>query len=87
MTITLHIERLILDGLPIGVHQAGAVEGSIRRELTRLLVEGGIAPELAAGGMTPSLPAQTASHATPHPDALGQQIARATYRSVGAGTR
>jgi hypothetical protein len=87
VNITLHIEQLILDGLPIGVPEARAVEGSLRRELTRLLAEGGIASELAEGGMSPSLPSQTVGHAAPQPGALGQQIARATYRSVGAGTR
>ena len=87
MDITLHIERLILDGLPMTGHDAAIVEGSVRQELTRLLTEGGISPELAAGGAMPSLPAQRIAQPAPQAGSLGQQIAGAAYRSVGGGNR
>ena len=87
MHITLHIERLLLDGLPVAGHEARIVERSIRHELTRLVAEGGISPAIAAGGATPSLPAQTVARAAPQPNALGRQIAGAAYRSVGGRTQ
>ena len=87
MNITLHIERLILDGLPMAGDDAAMVEGSIRQELTRLLTEGGISPELLAGGATPSLPAQHIAQPAPQAGSLGQQIAGAAYRGVAGGNR
>ena len=86
MNITLHIERLILDGLPMAGRDAAIVEGSIRQELTRLLTEGGIRRD-CRGGATPSLPAQHIAQPAPQAGSLGQQIAGAAYRSVGGGNR
>jgi hypothetical protein len=87
VNISLHIERLILDGLPMTGHDAASVEGSIRQELTRLLTEGGISPALASGGATPSLPAEHIAQPASQAGSLGRQIANATYRSVGGDNR
>ncbi|MBI3431966.1 MAG: hypothetical protein HY018_07145 [Hydrogenophilales bacterium] len=43
MNINLHIERLILDGLPVGVDQGSHVQKAIERELAGRLAAGGAA--------------------------------------------
>ncbi len=55
MSIALHIERLVLDGLPADGGQAAALQAALEAELARLLadrglpgVAGGAVPELAA---------------------------------------
>ncbi len=80
MNINLHIERLILEGLPVERRQHALVQSAVESELARLLTEGGLAGQLAAGGAMPSLEAQNLRLA-PEGDAtrLGQQIAQAVY--------
>ena len=84
MKINLHIERLVLDGLPVGAGQSGLIQSAIETELARLLTEGGLSSELMAGGAMPRLtasPIQLTNDATPA--RLGQQIARAVHSGIG----
>ena len=55
MNIELHIERLVLDGLPLGALDAVRVRAAVEAELSRLLTEGGIGSAWLAGGAVPSL--------------------------------
>lgn len=55
MKIDLHIERLILDGLPIDSGQSAEVQAAVEAELARLLMNGGLDAGLLAGGALPSL--------------------------------
>ena len=53
MKIDLHIEELVLEGFRASDrHRIGA---AVERELTRLLMERGLPPGLAAGGETAKL--------------------------------
>jgi hypothetical protein len=86
MDIRVHIERLILDGLPITHSQGALVQAAVETELARLLTEGGIASSLQSGGALPGVRAgamQQTSNAGP--TQLGQQIARAVYQGIGTG--
>jgi hypothetical protein len=49
MNIRLHIERLVLEGVPLGAGGAQILRGAMETELTRLLAEGGIGKQLLAG--------------------------------------
>ncbi len=83
MNIELHIERLILDGLPIERSQGPHLQAAVEAELTRLLASG-LSPELIAGGAVPSVPAGNISLAgQSSPAQLGRQIARAVHRGIG----
>jgi hypothetical protein len=85
MNISIHIERLILDGLPIARGQAPLVQAALEAELARLLAEGGVAADLLAGGMVPSLsPGSIRLTGAGDPVQVGQQIARAVYGGIGA---
>ena len=55
MNITLHIERLVLDGVSVPVHQLDAVRAGVETELARLLAVQGLPPEVVAEGARPAL--------------------------------
>jgi hypothetical protein len=83
---TVHIERLVLEGIRLPHYARPSLVAALQEELGRLLApgEGGLAPGLMAGAslrhlVTPS-PAIDAS--APPPD-LGRQIARAVYAGIG----
>ncbi|SHJ56068.1 hypothetical protein SAMN05444159_0920 [Bradyrhizobium lablabi] len=84
MNIRLHIERLVLDGLPVTSAQGPRVKAAIEAELGRLLSEGGISHELAAGAVLPSVSAPSV-HAPRGvaPAQLGKQIAQSVFAGVG----
>jgi hypothetical protein len=87
MNVTLHIERLILDGLDVRPGDRPHLQAAVEAELTRLLGEGGIAPGLAAGGAVPALrggSVQMGGGAGGKSAAgLGSQIAQAVYGGIG----
>lgn len=84
MKINLHIERLILDGLPISPDQKHLVQASVEAELSRMLSEGGLAQELASGGAVPSVPGGSIKLAPgAKPNQIGAQVARAVYKGMG----
>lgn len=85
MNIKVHIERLVLDGLPVARHQAPLIQTAVEAELARLLVADGLAATLqSAGGATPSVNAPGIRFTSDSsPAELGQKIARAVYRGIG----
>jgi hypothetical protein len=88
MNINIHIERLILDGLPISHSQRPLVQAAVEAELARLLAADGLDSGLIAGGAMPSVPGgsiQLMSDGNPH--TLGQQIAQAVYGGIGGGRK
>jgi hypothetical protein len=77
MDINLHIERLVLDGLPIRRSQGALVQAAVEAELAHLLAEGGLASSLQSGGAVPMQLAEEAK-----PAQIGRQIARAVHRGL-----
>jgi hypothetical protein len=80
MNIYLHIERLVLDGLPIARSQGAVVQAAVEAELAQLLRDGGLASTWQSGGTVPSVRAdaiQLAGESSPAD--LGQQIARVVH--------
>ncbi|HET7065484.1 MAG TPA: hypothetical protein VFI49_14525 [Rudaea sp.] len=82
MNIRLHIDRLIVDGLPLTPAQARALRASVEARLADLLVA---APPLAVSGYSVSnlaaapisLPAGATQSAT------GERIARSLHAALG----
>ena len=88
MNITLHIERLVLDGLPIESWQSAEAQAAVEAELARLLTENGLKAELLAGGAIPSLRAEPIQLPSEINAAqLGAQIAQSVYGGIGAESR
>ena len=84
MNINLHIERLILEGLPIERRHHALVQSAVESELARLLTAGGLGAGLSNGGALHSLPAASIRlTAEADPARVGQQIAQAVYRGIG----
>jgi hypothetical protein len=85
MSINVHIERLVLDGLPIARHQAPLIQMAVEAELARLLVANGLTPTLrSVGGATPSVHAPGIEfNSNSSPAELGHKIARAVYGGIG----
>ena len=80
MNIQLHIERLILEDLPVSRAQGPQVQAAVEAELSRLLMQNGIASTMASGGALRSVSAD-AIEIAPKSDAttLGNQIAGAVH--------
>jgi hypothetical protein len=84
VNVNLHIERLILDGLPVSSLQSAAVRSALERELARVLAQGGLPGQWGAGGAVPRLPVQQFTLAPgERPEAIGRHIARSLHRGIG----
>jgi hypothetical protein len=84
MNISIQIERLILDGVPLAHSQRRLLQAAVEAELARLVAEGGLAPTLLAGGATPHvLGGALQLTSDGDPSRLGAEIARAVYGGIG----
>jgi hypothetical protein len=83
MTIKIHIEKLVLDGLPVQSHDGPELRKAMAKELVRLLAEGGLSPELVGGGAYPDVPAGNANISGKNATKVGREIARAVYGRIG----
>ena len=80
MKIYVHIDQLVLDGLPVERHSAPLIQEIVQAELGRLFAESGASASLLTGGAIPAL--RTASvhiDTRTEPDALGHTIAHAVH--------
>jgi len=84
VNVRIHIERMVLDGIPLTKSQAARIQSAVEFELARLLTAGGLSREMIAGGAFSeiSVPAITQPRGQT-PPTLGQQIARAVYGGIG----
>jgi hypothetical protein len=96
MTIHVHIERLILKGLPITRAQRGTLGAALEAELRRLMSDGTSANSSGADfsarsvsrvAAPPLALGRTGTAGEPgHARQLGQQIARSTWRGIRHGS-
>jgi hypothetical protein len=86
MNIELHIERLVLDGLPVTVAQAKAVQAAVEAELIRRLGSVAARPNSPAGVALARVTDETLRlTGREQPADLGRHIARSVQGSI-AGT-
>jgi len=84
VNIKLHIERLVLDGVNLAPNQRHVLQASVETELTRLLTEGGLSPNLAQGTALPRMSTNGLQLTDGNnPMQLGQQIAQSVYKGIG----
>jgi hypothetical protein len=87
MNVNLHIERLILDGLPIEAGHRAVLQSEIETELARLLTDNGVAENWQNGGAVPRVSANAIQMtAQSNPAEVGRQIAGSIYGSIGKTT-
>jgi hypothetical protein len=80
-TIDLHIDELILRGVPYAQRQR--IAAAIEQELTLLLVEQGLPLSLARGGFVPRINLDDIQiTADAKPAAIGNHIARNIYSNL-----
>lgn len=80
MKIHVHIERLVLDGLPVDRHSAPMIQEAVQAEVKRLFADSGASQSLLSGGSVPSLrtaPVHFASQS--QPEAVGHKVANAVH--------
>jgi hypothetical protein len=84
MKMNVHIERLVLEGLPVGSHDGPRVRAAVTAELERLIRTQGISQQLRSAGAVPEMRAGSLHMAErTSPRRLGTQIARAVYGGLG----
>jgi hypothetical protein len=84
MNIVIHIERLMLDGIPVERAHHGALRNALTGELSRLLA-GGVHPGLLSGGALAAVPGGSIELSRGASAArLGGQLARAVHGGIGA---
>ena len=88
MSVHVHIERLIVEGLPVDSGDGTRIGAAVERELARLLKAGGLGCELRVGGSQARVRGGTVTLAarTP-PTSLGVGIARAIHEGIGEPVR
>lgn len=84
MSISLHIERLILDGLSVPHRQRLQLQAALEAELARLLAAEGLSIDLYTSGTLPRINAgEIHLQDGENPAQLGRRIAQAVYRGIG----
>ena len=81
MRITIHIERLHLDGVALNHADGHLIRAAIETELTRLLATEGLSRELSAGAALPHLRAPDITIER-KPAAIGNSVASAVHASL-----
>ena len=84
MKLQVHIERLVLEGLPVTSLHGPMIQQVVEKELARLLESHGLADELRSGGAVPRVAAGSLQFAKDQrPAGLGRGIARAVHQGIG----
>jgi hypothetical protein len=82
VSVVVDVERLVLEGVEVGVADRPKVQAAVEAELARLLGERGLGPELGAGGATPRVAGGTVRVARADPTGLGRGIAAAAHEGL-----
>jgi hypothetical protein len=83
MTIRVHIDRLVLNEMPIARREGRLVQQAMEKELARLIAAGGLSPDIASGGAYPEVSARNISISGSNAQVIGKEIARAVYGGIG----
>jgi hypothetical protein len=80
MNVHLHIDRLILEGLPAEASHGELIRAAVEAELARLLASGRLNLSSGAFARVPAPVVQVTSQSSS--TELGQQVGRALYGAV-----
>jgi hypothetical protein len=84
MKIRLHIERLVLEGLPVNGRDRSRVRAAVTAELHRLIAAHGVSDGFRSGGAVPAVRAGDFHfEAGSSPAQMGTRIARSVYGGLG----
>ena len=78
MTLTVHVEQLVLDGIDLSPGGGVPLRLALQAELARLLASGGLPSSLHRGAALESLPGDNVTfEAAEKPSSMGRSIAHA----------
>ena len=84
MNVSVHIERLILDGVHVPHRHRPQLQAALEAELARLIAADGLAVDMHMGGVLPRVSGgEMHLESDEHPDRLGVRMARAIYKGIG----
>jgi hypothetical protein len=84
MSLRIHIERLLLDGIPIGRHDARLIQAAVEAKLAELFEGDSGMPRINFDSALPHLRGANITLSTDfEPAAAGAQIARAVHSAIG----
>lgn len=83
MNVHLRIDHVVLEGLPVEQGDDRLLQAAVEAELTRLLADGPITPDLHTGGGRLSLQSEDI-HVTDNdtPATLGRKVGRAVHGAI-----
>lgn len=81
--VRVHVGHVVLDGIALAPADRPLLHAALQSELARLLGEGGVSPDYAAGGAAPRLRAPAVVDSAADPASLGRQIAHAVFAGIG----
>ena len=84
--IFLHVERMVLSGMPLTGAQAARIQGTMERELGRLFAARGNLAWRGAGTVVPTAKAPKVYWDAKHPERLGRALARSVFASFGGSS-
>jgi hypothetical protein len=80
MSIRIHIERLILDGLPVQPRDGALFQAAVEAELSRLVTLSGIPSDFQTGGNQARIDAPALQlMSSPDAKVLGAQVGEGIY--------
>ncbi len=83
MKVNLHIDRLIIDGLPVQRHQWRHIQAAVELALARMLHEEGVSADLLSAGTIHRISTEKLSYApVVEADHLGASIASSIFHSI-----
>ncbi len=83
MKLNLHIERLILDSLPIERRDSAAIQVAVEAELQRLFAAGDLSINQVMNVAVPNVAANPLVLSSAiEPQDLGTQVAQSVYQSI-----
>ena len=84
MKIHLHIERVVLEGVPFSVAERSLLQATMERDLTQLLRNGGLSDEFRTVATLEYVPAGAVRVGKESgPRTLGTDIAHAVHQGLG----
>ena len=85
MNVSIHIDRLILDGVDVPHYHHPRLQASVTAELTRLLADGSLQSGIISSReMASVLGSDIQMPGDSYPELIGQQIARAVYGGLNS---
>lgn len=83
MIVRLEIERLVIEGLPLGAHEGPRLQAAVEAELARLIGEGGFDQRVERDRTEPLISTEPIARPAGNGKDLGIQIGRAIYGGIG----